>query len=85
MLLLSYRCLFTVNVLWLFLPVTWVGLQYVVVVFPSHTNLLFGQAHRGLAVGFILLLYSVVYIVLSPYLCCTFFLYLDLYVLGDDA
>ena len=25
------------------------------------------------------------YVLLSPYLCFMFFLYLDLYVLGDDA
>ena len=29
----------TVNVLWLFLAVPWVGLQYVIVVFPDHTHL----------------------------------------------
>ena len=40
-LLLSYRCLVTVNVLWLFLMVPWVGLQCVIVVFPDHTDLLF--------------------------------------------
>ena len=33
--LLSYRCLVTINVLWLFLTVPWVGLQYVIVVFPE--------------------------------------------------
>ena len=39
---LSYRCLVTVNVLWLFLTVPWVvGLQCVIVVFPDHTHLLF--------------------------------------------
>ena len=38
-LLLSYRCLVTVNVLWLFLTVQWVGLQCVIVVFPDHTHL----------------------------------------------
>ena len=31
----------TVNVLWLFLRVPWVGVQYVIVVFPNHTHLLF--------------------------------------------
>ena len=41
LLLLSYRCLVTVNVLWLFLKVPWVGLQCVIVVFPDHTHLLF--------------------------------------------
>ena len=36
LLLLSYRCNVTINVLWLFLTVLWVGLQY-----PDHTQLLF--------------------------------------------
>ena len=40
-------------------------------------------AHRGLPVGFLLLQYSV--LLLSPYLCFISLLYLDLYVLGDDA
>ena len=39
--LLSYRCLFTLNVMWLFLMVPWVGLRCVIVVFADHTNLLF--------------------------------------------
>ena len=38
---LTYRCSVTINVLWLFLTVLWVGLQYVIVVFPYHTHLLF--------------------------------------------
>ena len=42
------------------------------------------RAHRGLPVGFLLLWYSVL-ILLSPYLCFISLLYLDLYVLGDDA
>ena len=41
LLLLSYRCIVTKNVLWLFLTVLWVGLQYVIVVFPGHNHLLF--------------------------------------------
>ena len=41
LLLLSYGCLVTVNVLWLFLSVPWVGLQFVIVVFPDYTHLLF--------------------------------------------
>ena len=40
LLLLSYACLVTINVLWLFIMVTWVGLQCVIVVFPDHTHLL---------------------------------------------
>ena len=41
LLLLSYRCIVTTNVLWLFLTVPWVGLQCVIVVRPDHTHLLF--------------------------------------------
>ena len=41
LLLLSLGCLVTVNVLWLFLMVPWVGLHCVIVVFPDHTHLLF--------------------------------------------
>ena len=38
----SYRRIVTINVLWLFLTVPWVGLRYVIVVFPDHTHLLSG-------------------------------------------
>ena len=41
LLLLSFKCLVTVNVMWLFLSVPRVGLQFVIVVFPYHTHLLF--------------------------------------------
>ena len=43
LLLLSYICNVTINVLWLFLTASWVGLQcvFVVHVFPDHTQLLF--------------------------------------------
>ena len=41
LLLLSYRFIVTINVLWLLFTVPWVGLQYVIVVFPDHTHLLF--------------------------------------------
>ena len=44
-LLLSYRCFVTLNVPWLFLTVTWVGLQCVIVVFPDHTNSLFNVCY----------------------------------------
>ena len=40
LLLLSYICLITVNVLWLFLTVQWVGLPCVIMVFPDITHLL---------------------------------------------
>ena len=36
---LSYWCL--VMVVWLFLAVSWVCLQFVILVFPGHTHLLF--------------------------------------------
>ena len=41
LLLLSYRCIITIIVLWLFLTVSWAGLQYVIVLFLDHTHLLF--------------------------------------------
>ena len=41
LLLLSYRCIVTLNVLWLFLTVPWVGLERMLVVFPDHTHLLY--------------------------------------------
>ena len=41
LLLLSFECLVTVNIMWLFLKMPWVGLQFVIVIFPDHTHLLF--------------------------------------------
>ena len=41
LLLLSRRFSVTMNFLWLFLTVPWVGLRYVIVVFPVRTHLLF--------------------------------------------
>ena len=38
---ISYKCIVTINVLWLFLKVSWVGLQCVIVVVPDYTHLLF--------------------------------------------
>ena len=40
LLVLSYRCIVIINVLWLFPMVPGVGLQCVIVVFPDHTYLL---------------------------------------------
>ena len=40
LLLLSYICIVTINVLRLFLTVPWVVLQCVIVVFPDNTHLL---------------------------------------------
>ena len=36
----AIRCTDTINVLWLFLMVPWVGLQFVIVVLPDHTRFL---------------------------------------------
>ena len=44
LLLLSYRCIVTINILWLSLTVPWVGLQCVIVVLTDHTHLLFGTS-----------------------------------------
>ena len=41
LLLLSFGCLVTLNVLCLFLTVSWVGLWFDIVVFPDQTRLLF--------------------------------------------
>ena len=51
LLLSSYRCIVTINVLWLFLTVPWVGLQCVIVVFPGHTHLLFGRPYISKSQG----------------------------------
>ena len=42
LLLLSYICIITIHVLWLFLTVPLVGRQSVIVVFTDHTHLLLG-------------------------------------------
>ena len=47
--ILSFRCFVTVKVLWLYLTVPRVGLQFVTVVFPDHTHLLFQTRVIGLA------------------------------------
>ena len=44
---LSSRCL--VIVVWLFLAVPWVCLQFVIVVFPDHTHLLFFKGQASLS------------------------------------
>ena len=39
LLLLTFECLVTMNILWLFLAVPWVCLQCEIVVFPDHSHL----------------------------------------------
>ena len=46
LLLLSYWCLVTVYVLWLFLTVVWVGLQCVIVLNPDHTHSLYKETEK---------------------------------------
>ena len=41
LLLFSYIYIVTINVMWLFRTVTWVGLQCVIVVFPDDTHILY--------------------------------------------
>ena len=41
LLLLSYRCLVSASILWLFLAVPWVGLQCVITVVPDRTQVHF--------------------------------------------
>ena len=41
LLLLPHRCIVTIDVVWLFLTVPLVGVQYVIVVVPDHTHLLY--------------------------------------------
>ena len=74
---LSSWCLVMVERLFLTVPRG--CLQFVIVVFPDHTHLLF-----FFSVGFLLLRYSVVYTVESLSLFYLL-LYLDLYLIGDDT
>ena len=47
----------TINVLRFFLTVSWVGLQFVIVVFPDHTHLLFDILHANyVSISLLLLL-----------------------------
>ena len=46
LLLLSFGCLVTVNVLWIFLTVPWVILQFDIVVYPDLTHLPYIQINK---------------------------------------
>ena len=52
LLLLSYGCLVTVYVLWLFLTMPWVGLQCLLVVFPDYTHFFFYNVKINLGQSF---------------------------------
>ena len=59
LLLLSYRCFTTINVMWVFLMLPWVCLLCVIVVFPYHTLLLCPVLLKGLIlIEFSLLLWA---------------------------
>ena len=62
LLLLSYRCIVTINVLRLFLTVPWVGLQCVIVVFSDILTYFWIQikTYVHLCKGFIVCVYRVV-------------------------
>ena len=66
--LIVCRCHVIVSVLRLILSVKWGGLKCGVMKFPGHIFF------SGIQL----------YLLLSPYLCFISFLYLDLYVLGND-
>ena len=72
--------------------VTWFNLLCVIVKFSGHNHLLLEHLTLWLFVGptgYYLLDFFCsgiqFYLLLSPYLCFISMLYLDLYVLGDDA
>ena len=46
LLLLYFRCLVTVNIPWLFLTEPWVGLQFVIVVFPDDRHFFLYQKYK---------------------------------------
>ena len=48
LLLFSYRCIVTINVLWVFITVPWAGLLYVIVVLSDHTHLLLFQRDNNI-------------------------------------
>ena len=50
LLLLYYSCIVTINFLWLFLTVPWIGLECVIEVFPDHTHLLFAKKPYSIAI-----------------------------------
>ena len=72
LLLLSYRCIFTINVLWLLLAVPWVGLQCVIVIILiiltyffknvfNYVSHVFLEAKRSLKVKVLILNVSQIY------------------------
>ena len=58
LLLLSYRCIITINDLQQFLTVHWVGLQCVIVVFLDQTHLLFMEPSVAFYKGNLLIVYT---------------------------
>ena len=74
--LLSLYSWCLVIVVWLFLAVQWVCLQFVIVVLPDQT-IFYLLDFFSSCIQF--------YVLLSPYICFISFLYHDSYVLGDDA
>ena len=77
LLLLSNRCIATVNVLWLFLALPWVGLNCVIVVFPDHTHLLFNLDQRIVAHKVIVFGINKTYFLMQLILAYFFLLFLN--------
>ena len=67
LLVLPYRCIVTIIVLWLFLTVPRVGLQYVIVVFSDHTHLLLEQRQNTALLNVVF-----AFTCMSLFVCCLF-------------
>ena len=72
--LLSYRCIVTIYVLWLFFTVQWVGLQCVIKVFPDHTHLLFALK-MSISVNILFGFETFVVVMIESDISWTFYLY----------
>ena len=55
--LLSFSSWCLVIVVWLFFAVHWVSLQFMIVVFPDHTHLLFFTSQKENILSFLLYMY----------------------------
>ena len=66
LLLLSYRCLITINVQWLYLTVPWVGLQCVIVVVPDHTHFVYRGVGYQYPISLVNMLVSLIKLATVP-------------------
>ena len=83
--LIVCRCHVIVSVLRLILTVKWGGLKCGVMKFPGHRPDALAVVRPTRAYLLDIFFSGIqLYLLLSPYLCFISFLYLDLYVLGND-